>query len=75
MSYSSDPEEAARQKERMKRKIDKGTILNSHHGLVEILEDTTAHGCPLVKLIEKREYTLSDYSEGDEFYMTLYLHL
>lgn len=45
----------------MKSFVPKGTVVE---GKYEVLEDTTAHGCPWVKNLET----------GEEFCKTLYLH-
>jgi len=51
----------------------KGTVVRAPSGLVvEVLEDTTAHGCPKVKILE--ESPQCSWKKGDETFMTLYLH-
>lgn len=62
MSYSGSQPTPAEVKA-IKRKIRKGTILPG--GRYKVLENTTAHGCPLVRNLETDEET----------HMTLYLHV
>ncbi|MBI1832871.1 MAG: hypothetical protein HYR84_15640 [Planctomycetes bacterium] len=58
--------------EAQKRRIAAGTILFEGGEVFRVLEDTTAHGCPLVEMIDPGE---TNYQRGDRCYRTLYQHL
>ena len=55
-----------------KRPIPKGTIITHYGCKFEVLEDTTAHGCPRVRIIEPGD---TKFKPGDETFRTLYEHL
>ena len=55
-----------------RRGILAGTILREAGETFRVLEDTTAHGCPLVEVIDPG---MTNYQPGDRRYRTLYQHL
>ena len=75
MSYGSNltKEEMQELNKKMKRKIEKGTIVQQFGMKFKLLEDSIAHGCPLVEIIEVTNSRIK-YKKGDEAYVTLYLH-
>ncbi len=56
-----------------------GTTIIRDDGLVfKTLDDSTAHGCPMVLIIRSSTDSpknLSPWRKGDKTHMTLYLHL
>ena len=55
-----------------RRDIPAGTILRESGETFRVLEDTTAHGCPLVEVIAPGP---TNYKCGDRRYRTIYQHL
>jgi predicted RNA-binding protein with PUA-like domain len=73
MSYPSGltDEEMRQWQAAMNHPIANGTIIEEHGVKFEVLEDTTAHGCALVRIIDPGE---TGYARGEETYRTLYQH-
>lgn len=55
-----------------RRGILAGTILRESGETFRVLEDTTAHGCPFVEVIDPGP---TNYKCGDRRYRTIYQHL
>jgi len=65
------PEESKKWNEAMRSPVLKGTVIVDGKLKFKTLEDSTAHGCPWVEILEPGQ---TNYKKGDKTTRTLYLH-